>query len=764
VKFNWRMPPRVAVFGAGVTGLTAAHELIERGFQVRVYEETPPGPDEEVCGIGGMARTQYATVPVQNEEYAQHPQETKDAFIEASPLSEARAAFLALRIPFREGLFEPDPDALTRLEQVFPFIDSLSTNVQLVVRGYTCDPQLKISVSNEAGVQERLDYKRAARIVEILGTRIDSTRLEAVAFGYGLPNDPRAAAADREYVDFQLLEDLLPGEHGFRFFPSFYRHLFDTMSRIPLSAHGTVFRESGRTVADNLVTPETQGIAYEDHDPASKTEALRATHTMPRRLPKSARELLKVIRESLERSGVTIADALKLQEKFLRYMTSCPGRRTEYEKQSWWDFIDGDSYTPRCRQYLETSPQMLVAMRASQSDARTIGNVAVQLFLDQFTNGERTDRTLNAPTTTAWLAPWQRYLVRQGVEFVRGRLRQLRKVGRRTVAVVELAEEVHDDAGLVATSWRETALDFDYYVVAVSANEAQKIVRDEFRKKVAGDPFKRCDCARIAKLELGDATLEQPGGHVDHMSGIQFYFRSEVAFVAGHTVYPDSKWGLSSIAQPQFWSTRRGWWDGYRGLLSVDIGNWHTKGSKGKTAWSCTPDEIAEEVWAQIMATSIDPDVEPPLFYHLDDNIVLDPETRRPVENKTPMLINAKGTFRNRPGHYAGDHFAYHLHNKQLVFAGTYLQTYTRLTCMEAANESARHAVSAILRDAKFQGDEPRFWNPESNEFPDLEWLVELDGKLHAQGLPHVFDVLGSSTALLKSASPSIAITPGKGA
>src|SRR5206468_13018927 len=28
----------------------------------------------------------------------------------------------------------------------------------------------------------------------------------------------------------------LPGEHGFRFFPGFYRHLTDTMSRIPYAA------------------------------------------------------------------------------------------------------------------------------------------------------------------------------------------------------------------------------------------------------------------------------------------------------------------------------------------------------------------------------------------------------------------------------------------------------------------------------------------------------------------------------------------------
>ena len=36
----------------------------------------------------------------------------------------------------------------------------------------------------------------------------------------------------------------LPGEHGFRFFPGFYRHVPDTMRRIPLG---------GRTVRDHLV-------------------------------------------------------------------------------------------------------------------------------------------------------------------------------------------------------------------------------------------------------------------------------------------------------------------------------------------------------------------------------------------------------------------------------------------------------------------------------------------------------------------------------
>ena len=62
----------VAVLGAGIAGLTAAHELAERGFDVTVYE---PRPDERSVldggmppgsyppiKLGGLAASQYSTV------------------------------------------------------------------------------------------------------------------------------------------------------------------------------------------------------------------------------------------------------------------------------------------------------------------------------------------------------------------------------------------------------------------------------------------------------------------------------------------------------------------------------------------------------------------------------------------------------------------------------------------------------------------------------------------------------------------------------
>jgi hypothetical protein len=107
-----------------------------------------------------------------------------------------------------------------------------------------------------------------------------------------------------------------------------------------------------------------------------------------------------------------------------------------------------------------------------------------------------------------------------------------------------------------------------------------------------------------------------------------------------------------------------------------------------------------------------------------------------------------------RPGRALDDRVFYRLSNWRWVAAGTYMATTTRLTTMEAANESGRHAVNAILNrllvrqgaDYNAQGrmfaDWAETWNPEKYELDDLEPLKRLDEKLAAEGLPHVLDIL----------------------
>src|SRR4051812_39679533 len=59
-----------------------------------------------------------------------------------------------------------------------------------------------------------------------------------------MPTEPPVAGQPRP----------LPGEHGFRFFPGFYRHVPDTMKRIP-------FGDNKNGVFDNLVRSEQVEIA-----------------------------------------------------------------------------------------------------------------------------------------------------------------------------------------------------------------------------------------------------------------------------------------------------------------------------------------------------------------------------------------------------------------------------------------------------------------------------------------------------------------------
>src|SRR5690242_19519068 len=172
--------PTVAVLGAGVAGLTAAHELAERGFDVTVYEfrddernglGNPPADSYPPVKLGGLAASQYSTV----------------------------------------GTHDGSPAEL----RPFP------------------------------------------------GRR-------------GSPSPPPRAVA---------------GEHGFRFFPAYYLHIWDLFQRIPVYQNvGTPggpprFVPTTRTVMDNVRRVVTQGT----------TAPGKPSLVFPRELPRSLPEFLSVL-------------------------------------------------------------------------------------------------------------------------------------------------------------------------------------------------------------------------------------------------------------------------------------------------------------------------------------------------------------------------------------------------------------------------------------------------------------------------------------
>src|SRR5690349_18994013 len=98
----------------------------------------------------------------------------------------------------------------------------------------------------------------------------------------------------------------LPGEHGFRFFPAFYRHLPDVMIRIPSPQTGSVF--------NNLVHATRIHVARAGMPPL----------ILDARIPQSIEEWALAFRDAFSGIGVPDDEVLFFVDRLFSLLTSCP--------------------------------------------------------------------------------------------------------------------------------------------------------------------------------------------------------------------------------------------------------------------------------------------------------------------------------------------------------------------------------------------------------------------------------------------------------
>ena len=165
------------------------------------------------------------------------------------------------------------------------------------------------------------------------------------------------------------IEHHLPGEHGFRFFPGFYKHVIDTMRRIPSF--------DGRKVADHLVPTTRVGI----------TQYGKPTFLIPAVFPRTPGDAGTVLRDILLAFGpitdLTPDDLAFFGARIWQILTSCEQRRLgEYERTSWWEFVGAEQRSASYQKFLAAGiTRSLVAAKARKASTRTIGDVFVQLML-----------------------------------------------------------------------------------------------------------------------------------------------------------------------------------------------------------------------------------------------------------------------------------------------------------------------------------------------------------------------------------------------
>ena len=210
---------------------------------------------------------------------------------------------------------------------------------------------------------------------------------------------PVAGGKARSIVIQREAQRGLPGEHGFRYFPGFYRHVIDTMSRIP--------RPEGGTVADNLVDAMAGNFAEVGYPPVM-------INTVG---PTSLGDLVDGLRsiEGFVRA-VSLPELEFFAGKLWQVMTSCRERRlAEYEDQSWSTFLEADSRSAAYNTWFAGAmTHTLIAASGAQASSRTVGDITVQLVTTSTQPGKPGDRLLNAPTTEAWIDPWLAHLESSG--------------------------------------------------------------------------------------------------------------------------------------------------------------------------------------------------------------------------------------------------------------------------------------------------------------------------------------------------------------
>jgi 15-cis-phytoene desaturase len=480
----------------------------------------------------------------------------------------------------------------------------------------------------------------------------------------------------------------LPGEHGFRFFPAFYKHLPDTLMRIPFPGNVSVF--------NNLVH-------------TSRIEVAQSGKLLPMllagRLPQTIGDWLVAFKELFGGIGVPDNEVLFFADKLLTLLTSCPERRVaQYELIPWWTFVDAANHSAAYQTLLAIGlTRSLVAVRAQEASTRSAGYILLQLIFGILTwNGF--DRLLAGPTSEVWLTPWVQYLTEKGVKFETGAAVSGFKIGGGVISGVTIEQ-----------GGQQTDIVADYYIAAMPVEVMSGLVTDEMKALAPS-------IAQLGSLQTA------------WMNGIQFFLKQDVPVDHGHTLYADSPWALTSVSQKQFWQQANlaNYGNGQvGGILSADISDWGTPGILyGKPAMQCTAQEIEQEAWAQIKAGLNVGGAET----IQDENLMtwfLDPDIQFPnpsaATNLEPLLINTANSLQYRP------QAATEIPN--LLLASDYVQTYTDLACMEAANEAARRAVNAILTKTGSTAAPAGVWPLVE---PDVfQPLIDYDRVRFKLGLPH---------------------------
>lgn len=511
----------------------------------------------------------------------------------------------------------------------------------------------------------------------------------------------------------------LPGEHGFRFVPGFYKHLPDTMRRIP-------YGKSGKTVFDNLVATTHLQFPRPGQFPITLLDSVPKFDLLG---------IIYAVIECLEIASIPFEpdEPGEFAMKLFQIATSCRDRRLdEYEKIGWWAFLDASSHSKAYQQYLAVGlTRSLNACKAQYASTKTIGDIIIQLFMDMAAG--RADFVLNGPTNDVWIVPWRTHLEAKGARYHPNSTLKLLEVNQATRCI---------DGAIVMMPGKTDGVQVvaDYYIVAIPIEKFAEMLEPLDPKDPDNHP------APLVQADPSLAGILAIKQNVQWMNGIQYYLNTPfqgTSPVRGHLLFAETPWALTAVGQAQFWPDfpmSEFGAGNVQDILSVDISEWEKPGlpdgpAQGKPAWDCSREEIRDETWAQLKASLNYTDAlgkhdilteTMRVDWSLDEDIQRGgPDDPHFEVNAEPLLVNYINSWSHRPDAYT--------RIANLYLAADYVRTFTDLATMEGANEAARRAVNAIC-SREGRTDYCALWQLE--DAPLLEEYRRYDQERFDCGLP----------------------------
>lgn len=316
---------------------------------------------------------------------------------------------------------------------------------------------------------------------------------------------------------------------------------------------------------------------------------------------------------------------------------------------------------------------------------------------------------LNGPTNDTWFDHWERYLRHLGVTIHQ----------ESTLTAIH-----HHGEEITGLEFQQRGRTFpqeaDYYVLAI--------------------PHHNLEALLPADLMAKDTMLQKlPQLQSEWQAGLQFYLKNPINMPRGHLGFPRAPWALSCILQTDFWDTTTYKSDAYGAILSLIIANWDEPGVKiEKPAKQCTKAELIEEIKAQLNVFA--PEMYETVFAEMEVlHCEIDPGIRltgdETARNETPLFMNKVRSWHSRPANKTA--------TTNMYLAGDFTRTSAYLATMESANESGRRATNALLKDVDYAGELCSIHTRKHERTAKvLQPLVQIDEVLHANGQPHMFDLV----------------------